>query len=370
MKKIVIAPDSFKGSLDAARAARAIAQGIHIAAPDILTAEVPVADGGEGTLDALTDKSCRASVATFNTEGEPIIAEFGFIGETAVIESAQAVGLGTIPVQRRRPYNSTTRGVGALMSAALDRGFRKILLTVGGTGCNDGGAGMLEALGVVFYGKDGQLCGIRARDLCRVTDIDISGIDPRLYDTQITIACDVTNPLTGKNGATYVYGAQKGADAKMLERLEAGMQNYASKLAVISRNASDIPGVGAGGGLPFPLLSLFDARICPGISAVLEAVGFDRILDGAGLVITGEGKIDFQSAFGKAISGVAAAAAAHGIPVVALVGQIGAGADEMLRHGVSAIYAIADIAPDTDYAISHAAELLTRLASEVCKKYL
>ena len=370
MKKIVIAPDSFKGSLDAARAARAIAQGIHIAAPEALTVEVPVADGGEGTLDALTDKSCRASVAAFNTEGEPIIAEFGFIGDTAVIESARAVGLGTVPAQCRRPDNSTTRGVGALMTAALDRGFRKILLTVGGTGSNDGGAGMLEALGAVFYEKDGQLCGIRARDLCRVTDIDISGIDPRLYGTQITIACDVTNPLTGKNGATYVYGAQKGADAKMLERLEAGMQNYASKLAVISRNASDIPGVGAGGGLPFPLLSLFDARICSGITAVLEAVGFDRILDGAGLVITGEGKIDFQSAFGKAISGVAAAAAAHGIPVVALVGQIGAGADEMLRHGVSAIYAIADIASDTDYAISHAAEMLTRLAAEVCKKYL
>ncbi len=370
MKKIIIAPDSFKGSLDAPGAARAIAEGIHMSLSSVLTVEVPVADGGEGTLDALTSPDHRINVPTFNTAGEPMGAEFGFIDDTAVIESARAVGLGTVPAIRRDPERSTSRGVGMLMLAALDRGFDRILLTVGGTGSNDGGAGMLEAFGARFYGIHGQICGIRAEDLIQITKIDISKLDPRLAQAQITLACDVKNPFAGEDGATYVYGAQKGADTAMLARLEAGMKNYAARLAEISPDTSETPGAGAGGGIPLPLLSLFGAHIKPGIQAVLDAVEFDRKLDGADLVITGEGKIDMQSAYGKAISGVAAAASARNIPVIALVGQKGPGADRMLRLGVKDIYAIADEVQDTDHAIKHAGELLTRLAAKVCHKYI
>ena len=370
MKKIIIAPDSFKGSIDAPGAARAIAEGRHLSLPYVLTVEVPVADGGEGTLEALTTPDHRINVPAFNTEGEPVEAEFGFIGNKAVIESARAVGLGTVPAFRRDPEQSTSRGVGMLILAALDRGFDRILLTVGGTGSNDGGAGMLEAFGAKFYGIHGQICGIRAKDLSQITQIDISRLDPRLDRAQITLACDVKNPFSGENGATYVYGAQKGADTAMLARLEVGMKNYATRLAEISADASETPGAGAGGGIPLPLLSLFGAHIKPGIQAVLEAVGFDLKLDGADLVITGEGKIDMQSVYGKAISGVAAAAAARKIPVIALVGQKGPGADTMLQLGVKEIYAIADEAQDTDSAIKHAGELLTRLAAKVCPKYI
>lgn len=367
MKKIIVAPDSFKGSISAPDAARAIADGIHEVCPETQTVIIPIADGGEGTLEALTTPECRMIAPAFNTNGAPAEALIGYIGNTAVIESARAVGLGSVPPAERDPELSTSRGVGSLITAALERGFEKIMLTVGGTGSNDGGAGMLEALGAVFYGRRGRIDGIRARDLADITAIDISALDRRLFGTGFTVACDVTNPLTGDNGATFVYGPQKGADGAMLDRLENGMKNYAAKLAAISRDVSRVPGVGAGGGIPATLVAILGARIIPGIDAVLDAAGFDRALTDADLVITGEGRIDSQSVCGKAISGVAVRAAARGVPVVAVAGQLGNGAEIMLRHGISDMYSLADAAPDIGYAIAHPAPLLRKTGAAICR---
>ncbi len=364
MRKIVIAPDSFKGSISSAEAARAIAAGVREFDAAAMTVTIPIADGGEGTLDALTKPGDRINVPAFNTHGEPRNAEFGYIGKTAVIESASAVGLGTVDEALRCPEISTTKGVGTLILAALDRGFERIMLTVGGTGSNDGGAGMLGALGTVFYGDNGEISNIRAYDLKNIRKIDISALDRRLYRTEFIIACDVNNPLTGTRGATYVYGPQKGADSEMLRRLEDGIINYSEKLAAVSRDVSEIPGAGAGGGLPVPLMALFGARILSGIDAVLDAVGFDAALEGASLVITGEGRLDAQSANGKAIGGVAARAAARGIPVAAIAGQLGDGADTMRARGIYTMYALTDIAPCAEYAIANAAALLTRLGRQ------
>lgn len=367
MKKIIVAPDSFKGSISAPDAARAIADGIHEVCPEAQTVIIPIADGGEGTLEALTTPECRMIAPAFNTNGAPAEALIGYIGNTAVIESARAVGLGSVPPAERDPELSTSRGVGSLITAALERGFEKIMLTVGGTGSNDGGAGMLEALGAVFYGRRGRINGIRARDLADITAIDISALDRRLFCTGFTVACDVTNPLTGNNGATFVYGPQKGADGAIIDRLENGMKNYAVKLAAISRDVSRVPGIGAGGGIPAPLVAILGARIIPGIDAVLDAAGFDRALTDADLVITGEGRIDSQSACGKAINGVAARAAARGVPVVAVAGQLGDGAEIMLRHGISDMYSLADTAPDIGYAIAHPAPLLHKTGAAICR---
>ena len=360
MKKIIIAPDSFKGSISAADAANAIAMGIRDALDNVLTVTLPIADGGEGTLDALVPAEARIYVPAFNTRSEPAAAEFGRLCDTAVIESASAVGLGTVPEEERSPALSTTKGVGVLIRAALDCGFRRIMLTVGGTGCNDGGAGMLETLGAVFYGRSGRMNGIRACDLADIVRIDISELDPRLPDTQLTVACDVNNPLVGENGATYVYGPQKGANAEMLCSLEAGMVNYAARLADVARDVSRVPGTGAGGGIPAPLVAIYDARILSGI---------DAVLDGAALVITGEGRIDAQSACGKAISGVAARAAAHGVPVIAIAGQLGSGADAMHGLGIRRMYALTDIAPDADHAKKNAGALLRTIAARAVTEF-
>lgn len=369
-KTVIIAPDSFKGSISARDAAYAIAAGVHAHDGNAVTLIIPIADGGEGTLDALTPGSERISVYAFNTNGEPHKAQFGAVGGTAVIESAAAVGLTTTDTAHRCPEISTTRGVGVLIRTALDRGYKKIMLTVGGTGTNDGGAGMLGELGAVFYSDTGIMSDIRARDLKNITRIDLGGLDPRLFDTEFTIACDVNNPLVGERGATYVYGRQKGADDAMLRRLENGMIHYAEMLSAVSRDVRNEPGAGAGGGLPAPLMAIFGARVLSGISAVLDASGFDAALDNADLVITGEGRLDAQSVNGKAVGGVAARAAARGVPVIAIVGQADIGEADIRALGISSVRALTDIAPNAEYAISNARALLTELGKKVAEDIL
>lgn len=284
----------------------------------------------------------------------------GYVDDVAVIEAARAVGLADIPIECRCPENSTSRGVGALILSALSHGAKKLLLTVGGTACNDGGAGMLCELGARFYDHATELFDIRASDLCRITKIDICGIDKRLYDLDIDIACDVTNPLLGCDGATYTYGKQKGASDAALARLEYGIKNFAEKLAP---NAVDTPGVGAGGGIPFPLVALFGAHIDSGIATVLKATRFESELQLADLVITGEGMVDAQSACGKAVGGVAVLASQLDIPVIVIAGSVGPGAETMFSLGVFDIYAIRDISPTTEYSIEHAAFLLRQVAA-------
>ncbi len=368
MIKIIVAPDSFKGSINARDAAHAIALGVSSVLPGAKIIETPVADGGEGTLDLLVEPSNRHLVRVCRTDGEPINAEFGILGELAIIEMSRAAGLGTVPEAQRNPENSTTKGVGQLMLAALDRGCREIMLTVGGSGSNDGGCGMLEALGARFYDGDGPISEIRAKDLSRIARIDLDGLDQRLFSAKLTLACDVENPLCGEHGATYVFGPQKGADPSMLDRLEAGMKNYAKHLNEATKNdVSSLPGMGAGGGIGFPLVAIFGAEVRSGIVSMLDALRFDDRLEGASLVITGEGKFDFQSLNGKAIAGVAAAAKRKNIPVLALVGITGEGSEKIQSVGVKEIRALTELTSDREYSISHAAELLQELTVKAIK---
>lgn len=365
MKKIIVSPDSFKGSISAADAALAIARGIAAVYPELSITLLPIADGGEGTLDAIVPAEDRFCIDVCDTYFAAVRAEIGMLNQTAVIESARAVGLELTSPARRCLSRTSSFGVGKMIASALDHGYKSILLTVGGTGCNDGGAGMIEALGAVFYGADGhRIRGVRAGDLSRITRIDTSGLDSRLSDTEITIACDVKNPLLGKEGATYIYGSQKGGTKDELFSLEHGMQNFANILTTVSgkdRRAS--PGVGAGGGIPYPILTLFDARITSGIDAVLDALSFDTLISDASLVVTGEGQIDAQTGCGKAISGITARAAAHGVPVLALAGRFEGNRVDAHKIGIKYIRTLDELTHDREYSIAHASELLTELAT-------
>lgn len=365
--KIVICPDSFKGSLSARDAAEAIAEGLrqgHYADAELVL--LPIADGGEGTLDALVAESDRITLSVTGTDFSPVEACYGYLGDTAVIEMARAAGLTLVPEGKRNAATATTRGVGEMILDALDRGYRRFLLTVGGSGTNDGGCGMLSALGARFLDADKNTFIPTGGTLDRIAEIDRTGLDPRLFDARFLIATDVKNPLCGKDGATRVYAPQKGADADSLDRMERGMCDYAALLqSVCGRDVASIPGCGAGGGISAPLLALLDAEIVSGIHAVLSSLSFEAQVLDADAVITGEGKIDRQSLFGKAISGVAEIAHRHGVPVICLVGCIGDDRQALLKLGIHTLLATADIAPSPEYSIAHAADLLRQLASNL-----
>ena len=365
--KIVIAPDSFKGSISAADAAASIAAGLRAGIGKNAEIELlclPIADGGEGTLDALVPPADRITVRVTGTGGTPVAAEYGHIGGTAVIEMARAAGLTLVPEEKRSAMTATTRGVGELILDALDRGYRDFLLTVGGSGTNDGGCGMISALGVRFYDAAGQVFLPTGGTLQQIASIDTSAMDERLCACRFTIATDVKNPLLGAEGATLVYARQKGATEAELAAMEQGMSHYASLLETCcGKPVATVPGCGAGGGISAPLLGLLHAELRSGIDAVLDAVDFDSGLAGADAVITGEGKIDRQSLFGKAISGVCRAAAAQGVPVYAMVGCIGDDKQLLLDMGLKDIFAIGDLAPDAAYSMAHADELLERVAA-------
>ncbi|MBE6690644.1 MAG: glycerate kinase [Ruminococcaceae bacterium] len=365
-RKILIAPDSFKGSISAEDAAAAIAHGLSqnaaLTDPELIC--VPIADGGEGTLSALVPAERQITVAVHGTNGQPVDAAYGYIEKTAIIEMARAAGLTLVAEKDRFVPYATTVGVGELIRDALDRGFRDILLTVGGSGTNDGGCGMLAALGADFVTDDGVSFTPAGATLKQIAYIDTEKLDPRLKECRFTIATDVKNPLLGPEGATYVYAKQKGCHDSWLPEMEKGMSHYATVLEkTCGLNVAATPGCGAGGGISAPLLAFCNATIRSGIDAVLEAVRFDALLQGADAVITGEGKIDRQSLYGKAISGVANAAKKANVPVFCLVGCIGDDKNELLKMGLADILAIGDIAPDAAYSMTHADELLEKLAT-------
>ena len=361
-KKYVVCPDSFKGSVSADVAAEAIKKGILAYDTSAEVIKAPIADGGEGTLDALVPAKDRIKITVRSTDGTPIAAEYGHTGDVAIIEMARAAGLCLVDESHRDPERLSTYGVGQLVADALDRGYRRIMITVGGSGTNDGGSGLIEALGARFLDKNGNALSACGGALSQIDRIDASSIDERLKDTEFIFACDVDNPLVGERGATYVYGPQKGADREMLARLEAGLINYANKLLDSSgRDVRGIAGAGAGGGLPASLLAFGNARIESGIESVLSAIGFEDLLEECSLVITGEGKIDRQSAYGKAISGIASKTRKKGIPLLVLVGLKGEGADELLSLGITKISATADISPSVEYSMAHADTLLEEL---------
>jgi glycerate kinase len=343
--RIVIAPDSFKGCLTSPEVCRAIEAGVRAALPDAETVLVPVADGGDGTVRTLVEGTGGELLAATVTGplGEPVLAEYGVLGDgaTAVIEMATASGLTLVPPALRNPLHTTTRGTGELIAAAVDRGCRRLIVGVGGSATNDGGMGMAQALGVRFLDADGAEAPGTGEGLDPVARIDASGLDPRLAECTIRVACDVDNPLTGPRGAARVYGPQKGATPETVERLDAGLARLADVVARdVGVSAADQPGAGAAGGLGFGLVAFCGAALEPGVRIVLEAVDLESKLAGAEVVFTGEGRIDFQTAFGKAPAGVAELARKHGCAVLALGGSVSEDARSLHAHGFTALGSI------------------------------
>ena len=331
--KLIFAPDSFKGSLSALESCDILERVAGKIFPGAETISVPVADGGEGTVDALLRAMGgeRISVKVTGPLFEEETAVWGMLpdGRTAVMEMAQASGLPYLPPDRKDPRQATSLGTGEMIADALHRGVRDILIGIGGSATNDGGIGMLTALGARFTDEAGNAVRPVGRAMKDVAHVDFSGLMPELKDTRITVICDVTNPLLGENGATFIYGPQKGALPEIRDELEAGMTHYAAVVeAAVGHDISKFPGAGAAGGLGAALGGVLGAQLKSGIDAVLDAVDFDRKLEGVDLAVTGEGRIDGQSVrFGKVPVGVAKRCAAKGIPTLAIVGGIGDGAE-------------------------------------------
>jgi glycerate kinase len=360
---VVVAPDSFKGSLSAIQAAAAMERGVLAAWPDARVVKVPIADGGEGTVEALVE----ATSGRFETRtvrgplGRPVDARWGVLGDgvTAVVEMAAASGLTLVPEGRRDPRVASTFGTGQLIRAALDAGFRHVVVGIGGSATNDGGSGMAKALGVRFLDGRGEPLPEGGAALSRVASIDLSGVDPRLAETEILVACDVDNPLTGPRGASAVYGPQKGATPAVVQELDLALERFAQVACVATgRDVSRYPGAGAAGGLGAGLLFFTPARLVPGVDLVLDSARFDDVVRGATLVVTGEGRTDHQTAMGKAPVGVARVAQRHGVPVLLVSGSLGPGAEEVLALGISRIAAAAPPGMPLEEAMARAAELL------------
>ena len=370
--RFVVAPDSYKGSLSALAAAEAMERGIKRVFPEAEVVKVPIADGGEGTVEALlvATGGRRLEKVVRGPLGESVRAHFGVLGDgvTAVIEMAAASGLPLVPKERRDPRITTTYGTGELVREALDQGLRKLVVGIGGSATNDGGTGLARALGVRFLDAAGQDLPEGGAALARLARIDLAGQDPRLEEAQILVACDVDNPLTGEKGASAVYGPQKGATPEMVRELDLALGHYAKVAkAATSRDVADLPGAGAAGGLGAGLLFFTPARLRPGVEIVLEATRFDQLVEGADLVITGEGRTDFQTAMGKAPVGVAEQAKRHGVKVVCLSGGLGDGADDVLARGVDAVASVVPEPMSLEACMARGAALVEAGAARVCR---
>jgi glycerate kinase len=366
---VVVAPDSFKGSLSAVQAAEAMERGVLEAWPDSRVVKIPIADGGEGTVEALvTSTSGRYVTSTVRGPlGQPVEARWGVLGDgrTAVIEMAAASGLTLVPAGRRDPRIASTFGTGQLVRAALDAGFRRVVIGIGGSATNDGGSGMAKALGVRFLDGRGDTLPEGGAALSRVFSVDLSRVDPRLAETEILVACDVDNPLTGPRGASAVYGPQKGATPAVVVELDEALERYAQVSSqATGRDVARLPGAGAAGGLGAGLLFFTPARLVPGIDLVLDSTRFDDQVRGASLVIVGEGRTDHQTAMGKAPVGVARVASRHGVQVLLVSGSLGPGAEEVLAHGIGRIVQASPPELPLEEAMARAAELLQSAVAE------
>jgi glycerate kinase len=367
--RVIVAPDKFKGSLTADEAAEAIEAGLRRARPDVELVRFPVADGGDGTLAAVlsSGEAERVEVEVTGPTGEPVAAAFALGSDgSAMVEMAEASGLRRLPGGVPAPRDATTYGTGELIAAALDRGAAKLVLGIGGSATTDGGTGMASALGARFLDGDGNPLAPGGGALMRLAHIETDGLDPRVAGVEVTVACDVDNPLVGQDGAAAVYGPQKGAEPDDVLLLDSALRRYARILQQdLGLDLANVPGAGAAGGLGAGAIAFLGAELKPGIELVLELVGFDREIGRADLVVTGEGSLDAQSLRGKAPFGVAQAAGAHGVPVVALAGQLEVRERELRAAGFEEAHALTSIEPDVERCQSHAAELLERLAEKV-----
>ena len=346
--RIVMAPDSFKECLSAAAVARALAAGWRRVRGGDAVVCVPMADGGEGTVDALVTASSgrRVRVRVRGPLGEPVRAVYGLLGgggHTAVIEMAEASGLARVAFEERDAARATSYGTGELLAHALDAGALRMVVGIGGSATNDGGAGMAQALGYALLDKDGRPLPEGGAALARLARIDSRGRHPRLDACRIEVACDVDNPLCGPLGASQVYGPQKGATPDQVYELDAALAHFADVLARdVGVDVADTPGAGAAGGLGAGLMAFAGARLCPGVDLIAGVCGLEEKLGGADLVITGEGRIDGQTAHGKTPAGVARLAGKHSVPVVAVCGALGPGHEAVMQAGIRAVWPLSD----------------------------
>jgi glycerate kinase len=373
--RIVIAPDKFKGSLPAAEVAAALAAGLRDALDqagaqaELIT--IPVADGGDGTVDAAVAAGfARVPVTATGPTGQPVSTGYARRDDLALVELATVCGLERLPGGQLEPLVSSSFGVGEVMRRALAAGARELVLALGGSASTDGGAGMLQALGAQVLGPRGEPLGRGGGALGDVTELDLSGLvlsglDPAAGAAQVTLAVDVQNPLTGPDGAAAVFGPQKGATPEQVTRLDDALRRWAGLVAgATGHDWAQTPGAGAAGGVGFAALAVLGARQRSGIDLILDLVGFDAALDGADLVVTGEGSLDTQSLAGKAPVGVARAAAARGIPVVAVAGRSTLTPEQARAAGITAIHPLSGLEPDLARSMAGAAGLLERIARD------
>ena len=369
---VVIAPDKFKGSLSAPEVAAAVARGIAAIVPDAELRLAPVADGGDGTLDAALGASFEAvPITASGPTGEPVETRWARDGATAVVEMADVSGLSRLPGGTLDPMGATSRGTGEVIAAALDAGCRRIILGIGGSAGTDGGAGLLVGLGARLLDADGHPVGDGGGVLAGVGTLDLAGLHPGLADAEVVVACDVDSPLTGPEGAAAVFGPQKGASAAQVRELDEALAHWADVVAAATgSDVRDAAGAGAAGGVGFAAMAVLGARLEQGVALVLELLDFDSVLAGADLVIVGEGSLDEQSLRGKAPVGVAAAARTHGAEVVAVCGRRLIDDAALRAAGISAAYACAELEADPTRCMANAASLLEQLGSTLARVHL
>lgn len=370
--RIVVAPDSFKGSVSATGTANAMEKGIKAVFPHAEVIKVPIADGGEGTVEALVTATNGQIIYqdVVGPLGDSVSAYWGILGDgkTAVIEMAAASGLPLVSHDKKDPRITTTYGTGQLIKAALDKGLEKIIIGIGGSATNDGGCGLAQALGGKFLDADGYELPYGGAALAKLDQVDLSELDKRLAVTTIIVACDVDNPLCGPKGASAVYGPQKGASPEMVIELDAALKNFASKAGkATGKDVAEYPGAGAAGGLGAGLLFFTNATLRPGVEIILETTGFESLVKSAQLVITGEGRTDFQTAFGKAPVGVAKLAKKYNVPTVCLSGGLGQGHEDVLQQGIDGLMSTVPGPMTLDECMEHGAEFIEMGAKRLCQ---
>lgn len=370
--KIVIAPDSFKDSLSAEDVAAAIARGLADALPQAELVSCPMADGGEGTLQALV-ATCSGEQRSLQVQGPlgtPVLAHWGWLADshTAIIEMAQASGLQLLGLAQRDACRSSTYGTGQLIGAALDAGAQRIILAIGGSATNDAGSGMLRALGLRLFDAQGAELAPGGLALAHLARLDSSGLDPRLLDVQVEVAADVDNPLCGANGASAIFGPQKGASPAQVALLDHALGHFADHCAgLLEEDVRAFPGCGAAGGMGFAAKAFMDAQFRAGVEVVAELAGLEAAVRGADLVITGEGRFDAQTLRGKTPFGVARIARRHGVPVVVIAGTLGEGYQALYEHGIDAAFALTSGPMSLQQACEQAAPLLRDRARDIAR---
>ncbi|MDC9590501.1 glycerate kinase [Xenorhabdus sp. XENO-10] len=368
--KIVIAPDSFKESLSALQVAQAIERGFKEVYPQADYIKLPMADGGEGTVESLvatTGGKCIVCTVT-DPLGQPVEAFFGLLGDgkTAVIEMAAASGLHLVPIEQRNPLVTTSYGTGELILAALEHGASKLILGIGGSATNDGGAGMMQALGANLLDYDGRILSFGGAALTRLESIDLTNLDSRLRKIELTVACDVNNPLCGEQGASVVFGPQKGATPEMVKSLDSALHHYGMKVeSLMGKSVINAAGAGAAGGIGASLLGCLGAKLQSGVEIVIDILKLEEAIQGADLVITGEGHIDSQTIHGKTPIGVACVAKKFGIPTIALVGGMSRDYHIVHQHGLDAVFSVIPEACSLSDALANGADNLQVTAHNI-----